>query len=142
MATSRRKDLFWAGSSKKDYAEFPREVQDDLGYALDLVQAGVKVIAAAKPLAEGKLKGLGILELRDNHDSDTYRAIYTTKIGNVVYVLHAFKKKSKSGIATPQAEVDLILTRYQAALKHHAEAVARAKTGPEPSRIPGKKKRR
>lgn len=132
MAPPKRKDLFWAGSSKKDYTEFPREVQDDLGYALDLVQAGVKVIAAAKPLAEGKFKGLGILELRDDHDSDTYRAIYTTKIGDAVYVLHAFKKKSKSGIAMPKADADLILIRYQAAIKHHAEAVAGAKAGLRP----------
>lgn len=116
-------------------------MQDDLGYALDLVQAGVKVIAAAKPLTEGKLKGLGFVELRDDHDSDTYRAIYTTKIGDVVYVLPAFKKKSKSGIAMPKADIDLILTRCQAAIKHHAEAVAGAKTSPGPCRIPGKKKR-
>ncbi len=101
----------------------------------------MKAIAAAKPLDEGKFKGLGILELRDDHDSDTYRAIYTTKIGDVVYVLHAFKKKSKSGIAMPKADVDLILTRYQAAIKHHAEAVAGAKASTAPSRIPRKKKR-
>ena len=99
------------------------------------------MIAAAKPLAEGKFKGLGILELRDDHDSDTYRAIYTTRIGDVVYVLHAFKKKSKSGIAMPKADVDLILIRHQAALKHHAEAVAGAKTSPVLSPISGKKKR-
>jgi phage-related protein len=74
-------------------------------------------------------------------DYACYRAIYTTKIGDVVYVLHAFKKKSKSGIAMPKADVDLILTRYQAVIKHHAEAVAGAKPRPAPSRIPGKKKR-
>lgn len=124
MAASKRKDLFWAGSSKRDYAAFPPEVQDDLGYALDLVQAGERVIPGAKPLAEGKLKGLGVIELMDDHDTDTYRAVYTTKIGDVVYVLHAFKKKSKSGIATRKADIDLILDRYAAAKKHHEQWVA------------------
>jgi phage-related protein len=140
MRQSKRKDLFWAGSSKKDYRAFPPEVQDDLGYALDSVQAGVRVIPSATPLTEGKLKGLGILELADDHDTDTFRAIYTTKIGDVVYVLHAFKKKSKSGIAIPKSDIDLILDRYRAAKKHYVEEVA-TKVRRTPSETPLKKKR-
>lgn len=140
MKPSKRKDLFWAGSSKKDYMEFPREVQDDLGYALDSVQAGVRVIPSATPLTEGKLKGLGIVELADDHDTDTFRAIYTTKIGDVVYVLHAFKKKSKSGIAIPKADIDLILARYRAAMKHYEEEVA-TKARRTSSQVPYKRKR-
>ena len=135
MPPSKARDLFWEGASKKEYMAFPAEVQDDMGYALDLVQAGERVIPGAKPLTEGRLKGLGIVELVADHDTDTYRAMYTTKIGNVVYVLHAFKKKSKSGIATPKADIDLIYNRYQAAKKHHDATTAQA----TPRRAKGKK---
>lgn len=114
--------LVWVGSSKKDYDAFPAEVQDDLGYALFLVQTGENSIPGAKPLTQGKLKGLGIYELVDDFDTDTYRAIYTTKIGDVVYVLHAFKKKSRKGIATPEHEIELIRARFMSAMRIHEKA--------------------
>ena len=116
--------LVWIGGAKKEYAQFPQEVKSDFGYALHLAQAGEKMIPGAKPLSEGKLKGLGIIELVEDFDRDTYRAIYTTKLGDVVYVLHAFKKKSTRGIATPKHEIDLIRARYETAVRLHRERVA------------------
>jgi phage-related protein len=113
--------LVWVGGTRKEYAAFPSDVQDNLGYALYLVQAGEKVVPGAKPLAEGVLKGLGVFELVDDFDGDTYRAVYTVRLGSVVYVLHAFKKKSKRGIATPQHEIELIRARYETAVRIHRE---------------------
>lgn len=94
-------------------------MQDDPGYRLHLVQIGESHIPGAKPLSQGVLKGLGIVELVDDHDKDTYRVVYTTKLAGLVYVLHAFKKKSTHGIATPQHEIDLIRARYEAAVLHY-----------------------
>jgi phage-related protein len=113
--------LGWVGSSRKDYAEFPAKVQDDIGYRLHRVQVGGSVFPPAKGLNQGVLKGLGIYELGEDYDGDTYRAVYTVKLDGVVYVLHAFKKKSKSGIATPQHHIELIRARYNDAVQAHAK---------------------
>jgi phage-related protein len=112
--------LAWVGSSRKDYAEFPARVQDDIGYRLYRVQVGGSVFPPARGLNQGLLKGLGIYELGEDYDGDTYRAVYTVKLDGVVYVLHAFKKKSKSGIATSRQDIDVIRARYQDAVKVHA----------------------
>jgi phage-related protein len=116
----------WIASSKKDYLAFPEEVQQDLGFALYRVQTGAWW-SGAKPLAQGVLRGLGICELRGDHDGDTYRVVYLARFAEVVYVLHAFQKKSTHGIATPQREIALIRSRYDAALEHYREA-----HGPQP----------
>lgn len=113
--------LGWVGSSRKDYAEFPAKVQDDIGYRLYRVQVGGSVFPPAKGLNQGLLKGLGIYELGEDYDGDTYRAVYTVKLDGMVYVLHAFKKKSKSGIATPQHQIELIRARYNDAVQAHAK---------------------
>ncbi len=102
------KPVRWIGSSRKDMRTMPEQVQDDIGYALYLAQMGGKH-ADAKPLTG--FKGAGVLEVVENHDGDTYRAVYTVKFANTVYVLHVFQKKSKRGIATPQADMDLIKRR-------------------------------
>jgi phage-related protein len=117
--------LAWVGSSRKDYAEFPGRVQDDIGYRLYQVQTGSSVFPPAKPLNHGLLKGLGIYELAADYDGDTYRAVYTIKLDGLVYVLHAFKKKSKSGIATPQHDIELIRSRYLDAVQAHAKLVGK-----------------
>jgi phage-related protein len=116
--------LAWVGSSRKDFAEFPDEVQDDIGYRLYRAQTGNSVFPPAKPLNAGLLKGLGIYELVADYDGDTFRAVYTVKLDGVVYVLHAFKKKSKSGIATPRHDVELIRSRYLDAVQDHVKRVA------------------
>lgn len=111
----------WVGRSKKDFGRFPREVRVVLGHALQLAQEGTREIPRAKPLTQGILKGLGVVELVDDFDGDTYRAVYTAKIGSVVAVLHAFKKKSTSGIATPQHEIRLIRNRYRTAMRLYSD---------------------
>jgi phage-related protein len=110
----------WIGSSKKDYLELPDEVQRELGFALYQVQTGAWW-GGAKPLAEGVLRGLGICQLRADYDGDTYRVVYLARFAEVVYVLHAFQKKSTHGIATPQREIALVRSRYDQALQHYQE---------------------
>ena len=106
---SREKPLHWVASAKKDYLAFPVEVQDQMGYALGLAQLGAKH-PRAKPW---KGDGPGVFEIVENHVGDPYRAVYTVRFAEVVYVLHAFQKKSKSGIKTPQEDVKLIAARLK-----------------------------
>lgn len=106
------KPLTWVGSSKRDYMLFPAQVQDDMGYALFVAQMGERP-KSAKPLKG--FKGAGVLELVENYDGDTYRAVYTVKFAGRVYVLHAFQKKSKRGIETPRSEIRLVEQRLRAA---------------------------
>jgi len=91
---------------------FPIEVRRDIGYALNFAQEGKKS-TAAKPFT---CKYHGVFEIVAPFDGDTYRAAYAIKIGIKIYVLHVFQKKSKSGIATPKSDVDLIEKRYKAAV--------------------------
>jgi phage-related protein len=113
-----RKPLIWMGRSRKDIGEFPDLVKGEIGYGLDLAQTGEKH-DRAKPLKG--FKGSGVLELVEDFDGDTYRAVYTVKLAEVVYVLHVFQKKSKSGIATPKTDIELIDTRLKQAQLHHQE---------------------
>ena len=102
--------VVWVGSSHEDLKAFPAEIQDEIGYALYIAQIGDKH-PKAKPL-----KGFsGVMEIRSNYKSDTYRAVYTTKIGDKIYVLHAFQKKSKRGIQTPKKEINFIKRRLRRA---------------------------
>jgi phage-related protein len=109
------KPLLWVGSSKKDLLTMPSEVVDVFGFALHLAQVGKKH-DQTKPL-----KGFGgasVLEVVEDHMGDTYRAVYTVKIAEAVYVLHCFQKKSKQGIETPKQDIDLIRERLKAAQAH------------------------
>jgi phage-related protein len=108
-----KKRVEWIGSSKKDLETFPSDVQHDIGFALMVAQFGGKH-KDAKPW---KGLGSGVMEIVNNHDTNTYRAIYTVNIGDVIYVLHSFQKKSKSGIATPKEEVALVEARYKRAVE-------------------------
>ncbi len=108
-----KKQVEWIGSAKKDLASFPAEVQHDIGYALTYAQFGGKH-HSAKPW---KGLGPGVLEIVSDYDTNTYRAVYTVNIGDVIYVLHAFQKKSKSGVSTPQEVVELIRQRYKKAVE-------------------------
>jgi phage-related protein len=87
-----------------------------MGYALYLAQRG------AHPPEAKRLKGelAGMIELVDDFDGDTYRAVYTVKLRGAVYVLHVFQKKATHGIATPQREIALIKARWQQAQRHYA----------------------
>lgn len=109
------KPLYWVGSSKKDLQSLPEDVQDIFGYGLHLAQMGSKHLQA-KPLKG--FGGAGVLEVVEDYIGDTYRAVYTVKFGHAVYVLHAFQKKSTSGIATPKPDMDKIRERLKAAENH------------------------
>jgi phage-related protein len=105
------KPLDWIGSSKRDFLAFPEPVKDELGNALGLAQFGGKH-PKAKPW---KGQGPGIFEAVEDHDGDTYRAVYTVRFREVIYVLHAFQKKSPSGIRTARTDIDLIARRLKIA---------------------------
>ena len=103
--------LDWVGSSKKDFLRFPEPVKDEMGNALGLAQFG-GTHPSAKPW---KGQGPGVFEVVEDHDGATWRAVYTVRFREVVYVLHAFQKKSTKGIKTAQVDVDLIARRLKAA---------------------------
>lgn len=112
------KPLHWVATALDDLRECPEEVQDAIGYALHIAQEG-GMHYSAKPL-----KGFGgasVLEIVDNHDTNTYRAVYTVRFALAIYVLHVFQKKSKQGIATPKAEIDLVKSRLLKAAAHYEQ---------------------
>src|ERR1700733_9550431 len=96
------------GSSRKDLRGFPKDVRVTVGQALRRAQTGGKH-PDAKPLKG--FGGGGILEVVEDDDGSTYRAVYTVRFAGVVYVLHVFKKKSKSGIKTPTKELNKVKAR-------------------------------
>ena len=106
------KQINFVGSSLKDLRSFPEPVKDDVGYVLHQVQEGKKPVSA-KPL--GGFGGAGVLEVIEDFDGNTYRAVYTVKFRRVIYVLHCFQKKSKHGIKTPQREIELVRQRLREA---------------------------
>jgi phage-related protein len=110
------KPLEWVGSSLKDLRAFPEQVRDTMGFALYLAQIGDKHVAA-KPLKG--FTGAGVLEIVEDHDGDTFRAVYTVRPASAVYVLHVFQKKSRSGSKTPKAEIDLVRKRLKVAEELH-----------------------
>jgi phage-related protein len=109
------KPLYWIGSSIKDIARFPPEAQRTVGFALSAAQFGGKH-PSAKPW---KGEGPGVLEVVKDYDGDTYRAIYTVRFANAVYVLHAFQKKSPHGVATRQSDIALVKDRLRVAQRDY-----------------------
>ena len=108
--------LVWVGSSLKDLREFPEAVKGEMGFALYEAQCGLK------PLDAKPLKGFGgakVLEIASDYQTDTYRAVYTVRFNERVYVLHAFQKKSKTGKATSQSDIELIKRRLKQAEELH-----------------------
>lgn len=120
------KPVRWIGSSRDDLRTFPEPVRLRVGGALWEAQTGGKA-GWAKPLKG--FGGAGVLEVVDDHDGDTYRAVYTVRFAGVVYVLHAFQKKSKHGIATPKHEIALIEQRLKRAREDHEQWRASTTTG-------------
>ena len=106
------KPLYWVGSSKRDLLSLPGPVVDLFGFALFLAQDGRKH-EQAKPLRG--FGSAGVLEVVEDWDRSTYRAVYSVRFEGVVFVLHIFQKKSKRGAATPKADIDLIRQRLKAA---------------------------
>jgi phage-related protein len=116
--------LLWVASSKRDYRNFPERVQRNLGFELFLAQTGQHP-PSAKPL---KGFGSGTVELVEDFDGDTYRAVYTVRFEEAVYVLHVFKKKSKRGSKTPSGDIALIKRRLRDAERDHADRFKQEKT--------------
>ena len=112
------KPLIWVGSSLEDLRAFPDEVKRVMGYALYLAQMGDKH-PDAKPLKG--FAGAGVLEVVEDFSGDAYRAVYTVKFPDAVYVLHAFQKKARRGIATPKRDMEVIRARLRRAGEHHAQ---------------------
>jgi len=111
MARLSPKPVVWLGDTLATLRTCPQDVQDEVGYALYLAQIGEKY-AGAKPL---KGLGSGVVEVVADHRGDTYRAVYTVRFAERVYVLHVFQKKAKKGIATPQSEIELVRQRLKRA---------------------------
>jgi phage-related protein len=112
------KPLVWMGSSRKDLRGFPPAVRHTFGFALWQAQSGRKHRDAK--VLKG-FAGGGVLEVVEDHDGNTFRAVYTVRLVGAVYVLHTFQKKSKKGVAIPQADIELIRRRLKAADEHHEE---------------------
>lgn len=118
MAEPNERPLRWVGPSKKELTEFPEAIRRVMGYALYLAQIGGKH-PDAKPLKG--YRGAGVLEVVEDFDTDTFRTIYTVRLGRAVYILHAFQKKSTKGIETPKHTLDLIEERLKQAQRLHQE---------------------
>jgi len=110
------KPLYFMGSSHKDLLNFPREVRREAGFAIRLAQSGGKAMHAVPLLGFG---GADVLEVVINEEGDTYRAVYTVKFEEAIYLLHAFQKKSKRGTKTPAPDIALIKHRLRSARKHY-----------------------
>ena len=103
------KELVWVCSSKDDLMDFPEDVRQEVGYALHVAQQG-ETHESAKMF---KGCGRGVYEIVSNADKSTYRAVYIVNLNDIVYVIHAFQKKSKTGIKTPQEHVALVKDRIK-----------------------------
>ncbi len=112
MQPKRDKPLEWIGSSHKDLMSLPVAVRRFFGYALSLAQCGDQQEAAKALKGFG---GAGVLEVVEDNAGGTYRAVYTVKFEEAVFVLHCFQKKSKRGAATPKADMDLVRARLKVA---------------------------
>lgn len=119
MQPGQAKTVEWVGTSLDDLKDLPDEVQKQVGYALYLAQVGDKH-PDTKPLKG--FSGASVLEVVEDFDGDTYRAVYTVKFQRAVYVLHVFQKKSKHGIATSKQDLDLIEKRLQRAKEHYEQS--------------------
>jgi len=120
---AKEKEVKWLVSSLKDIKKLPEDVQDDIGYVLHLVQNG-ETDSSIKALTGKDLKG--VYEIRTDFDKNTYWAVYVLNLGDVIYMLHVFQKKSKKGIETPKADMDIVRARLKLA-KKDAENVKQQK---------------
>lgn len=116
------KPTHFVGSSLADLKTFPIDVRVDVGFALHQAEHGEKSLHA-KPLVG--FKGAGVLEVISNSDGSTYRAVYTVRLSEAVFVLHCFQKKSKTGFATPAKDMDLVRSRLKDAESINEELARR-----------------
>lgn len=109
--------LAWVGSAKEDLSALPKPVKATFGFQLRQVQQG-RPVPDAKALTQF---GPGVIELRTSFDANAYRTVYVVKLKHTIYVLHAFMKKSKSGIGLPKRDAELIASRLKRAREMDAE---------------------
>jgi phage-related protein len=117
-----QKPTVWIGSSRDDLRAFPDQVRRVMGVAINDAQNGEE-----HPRAKA-LRGFGgrsVLEVVDDEDGDTYRAVYTVRFAGVIYVLHAFQKKSRKGSETPRNDIELIKARLKTAEAHYRETLGK-----------------
>lgn len=107
----------WGPGTLKAIRDMPEDVRSAFGHALHVASLGGRA-DSAKPM---KGLGSGVLEVVEDHDGDAYRAVYTVKLETGVYVLHVFQKKSKTGIATPRQDIELIKERLKWAIQEDRE---------------------
>jgi phage-related protein len=123
------KPVHWIGSSREDLKDFPKKVRREIGFALQAAQTGGKH-ASAKPLRG--FAGAGVLEIVEDYRSETFRAVYTVRFAEAVYVLHCFKKKSKHGIKTPKNVIKLVESRLQRAQEDYQQWLKEKESGKQP----------
>jgi phage-related protein len=123
VLAANEKPLHWVGSSKREFLTFPSAVKVDMGNALGIAQFG-GTAPTAKPW---KGLGPGVLEIVESHEGNAYRAVYTVRFQKAIYILHAFQKKSPSGIRTTKRDVDLVTARLKTAEKDHEEHYGKPK---------------
>ena len=112
LMVTQGKSLVWIGGSKKALMDLPDDVRKFFGHALDFAQRGDRHDAAKVMKGFG---GAGVLDMVEDNIGGSYRAVYTVKFEEAVFVLHCFQKKSKSGIATPKEDLDIIRARLKVA---------------------------
>lgn len=122
------KPIFWVGSSKDDLSAFPEDVKKEAGFSLYMAQCGGKAINTVPMVGFG---GANVLEVVIDDTGNTYRAVYTVRFSNAIYVLHAFQKKSVKGKATPKPDMNLIKSRLRSAHEHYQQLTSRGATGAE-----------
>jgi phage-related protein len=121
MSVEEQRPLVFVGSSRRDLREFPEHVRRIMGHALRVAQSGRKHVNA-RPLRGYKdFAAAGVLEVVEDWQGDTYRAVYTVRFRERVYLLHAFQKKSKHGIKTPRHDVEVIKSRLKDARAIHEQ---------------------
>ena len=120
-----RRAVEFIASAEDDLAAMPQAVKNVFGFAIFQAELGEKH-ADAKPLKG--FGGAGVLEVVEDYDGDTYRAVYTVKFKGVIYVLDAFQKKSKKGSATPKHDIDRIKSRLKIAERHYKQNYPRQKS--------------
>ena len=111
VLAANEKPLHWVGSSKRDFLCFPAAVKEDMGNVLGIAQFG----GTGPTTKAWKGLGPGVLEVVESHDGNAHRAVYTVRFEKALYVLHAFQKKSQSGIRTAKRDVDLVEQRLNQA---------------------------
>jgi phage-related protein len=117
VRAAEEKPLHWVGSAKRDFLTFPASVKGDMGNALGIAQFG-GTAPNAKPW---KGHGPRVLEIVESHDGNAFRAVYTVRFERAVYVLHAFQKKSPTGIRTAKGDVELVEQRLKQAQRDYEE---------------------